>query len=283
MKIGFIGAGRLGSGLALGLWKKGYNVKAVASRTHASSAALADRIEGCAAMENKQDVIDAADLVFITTPDDMIASTVDELTWQEGKSAVHCCGTFSLDVLDSAARAGAATGSFHPLQSFAGSTLIEDSLEGITYGIEAQGVLLETLRDMAEVLGGKSIVLRREDKALYHVAAVFASNYLIALIGTAVDLLSEIGIPREEALEALLPLAGGTIRNLEQKGLPGSLTGPVARGDLGTVQKHLDVLSVKAPELTTIFKELGKRIIPFASAVGNIDDSTAEKMLKLLR
>lgn len=282
MKIGFIGAGRLGSGLAAGLWKKGYSVTAVASRSYSSSVALAGRIEGCVAEENKQAVVDAVDLVFITTPDDLIATTVGELTWREGKSAVHCCGAFSLDVLEAAEQAGAATGSLHPLQSFAGSSWSEGHLEGITFGIEAEGTLLETLRQMAQSLGGNSIVLKREDKALYHAAAVFASNYLVALVGAAVDIWDKIGIPRETALKALLPLAAGTIKNLAQSGLSGSLTGPVARGDLGTVRKHLEALNSTVPELTPLFNELGKRIIPLVSVEGNIDDVTAEKMLKLL-
>jgi predicted short-subunit dehydrogenase-like oxidoreductase (DUF2520 family) len=280
LKIGFIGAGTVATTLAVALSNRGYRVAAVSSRHRQSAIKLARMIEGCQAVDSNQQVADAARLVFITTPDDVIAQVAAEVKWRPGQSVVHCSGADSTEILKPAAIAGAATGVFHPLQTFASPG--QESLPGITFALEAEEPLLATLKQMAADLGGRWIELRAEDRVLYHAAAVFACNYLVTLVKIATDLWQGFGIPPQPASQALLPLLRGTINNIEAIGIPRCLTGPIARGDGGTIKKHLDALKKAAPELVSAYRELGLRTIPIALAKGRIDKKQAFELEALL-
>jgi predicted short-subunit dehydrogenase-like oxidoreductase (DUF2520 family) len=281
MKIGFIGAGIVGSALALQITKKGYEVTAVSSRRHDSAEKLAAQITGCKAAARNQTVADAADLVFITTPDDAIGKTAAKIKWHSGQSVVHCSGADSLDVLEPARKSGARTGSFHPLQTFATVRRALENTPGSTFAIEAKEPLLSALKKMADDLECQSIELKAADKALYHASAVIASNYLITLVKMATDLWQAIGVPREEATRALVPLLKGTVNNIETIGLPGCLTGPIARGDAGTVEKHLKAIQTNAPELLAAYVELAIQTIPIAKEKGKLNERQAEKLISI--
>ena len=216
-RIGFIGAGRTAFALSLALSEAGYEVSAVSSRASASSAELASRLPNCAAFEHPQGVVDAAGVVFITTPDDAIRSTVEELRWRPGTGVVHCSGALSRDVLSTAAANGVETGCLHPLQTFASRDTSPD-LHGTYFAIEAEGVLDSVLREMVEALGGIAITLRAEDRALYHASAVLASNYVVTLLKLATDLWLRLGYDRATALQVLLPLLRGAVDNLDDAG-----------------------------------------------------------------
>jgi predicted short-subunit dehydrogenase-like oxidoreductase (DUF2520 family) len=131
---------------------------------------------------------------------------------------------------------------------------------------------------MASALGGRWIKLQADDKAAYHAAAVFASNYLVTLVKMATDLWQTFSIPADQATLALLPLIRGTLHNIETIGIPDCLTGPIARGDAGTVAKHLKTLQEKAPALLFPYKELGRQTIPVALAKGKIDRRQAGEL-----
>ncbi|MHC1578956.1 MAG: DUF2520 domain-containing protein, partial [Dehalococcoidia bacterium] len=120
------------------------------------------------------------------------------------------------------------------------------------------------------------------DKVLYHAAAVFASNYLVTVVKLALDLWQEFGVSPKEATKALLPLIRGTLNNIDNIGLPNCLTGPVARGDSGTIEKHLSALEARNPSLATTYKELGLQTIPIALAKGKVNEQKAEEMTALL-
>jgi predicted short-subunit dehydrogenase-like oxidoreductase (DUF2520 family) len=280
IKLGFIGAGTIATALAFALSHKGYPVVAVSSRSQQSTDKFARLIDSCQSYSNNQEVADAAELVFITTPDDVVVSVVTEIKWQPGQSVVHCSGADSTDILAPAREAGAAVGAFHPLQTFVG--LRQENLPGITYALEAEEPLLTTLKEIATTLGGRWIVLKAEDKILYHTAAVFACNYLITLVKIATDLWQSFGIPPQQATQALLPLLLGTIDNIDATGIPRCLTGPIARGDSGTIKKHLDVLQKAAPELIAIYQELGLKTIPIALSKGRINDEQADELEAIL-
>jgi len=128
---------------------------------------------------------------------------------------------------------------------------------------------------MATSLGGRWVEIKAEDKGGDHAAAVFACNYLVTLVKLATDLWQTFGIPREQAITALAPLLRGTINNIETTGIPRCLTGPIARGDAGTIRKHLAALEKAAPELLNSYRELGAKTIPIALAKGNINDEQA--------
>ncbi len=274
-KIGFIGAGTVGTAIACLLGRKGYNVTIVSSRTDKSARQFIERVPGCRIAATNQEVANKADIVFITTPDAIIPTIAAELSWHPGQSVIHCSGADTAATLQPARQSGATTGTFHPLQTFANCPQAIINLPGSTFAIEAEEPLLGTLKKMAEDIGGRWIVLKAEDRVLYHASAVIASNYLVTLVKMATDLWQTFGIPPEEATKALLPLIKGTLNNIENVGIPGCLTGPVARGDAGTVRKHLESIAKSAPELLDIYIQLGRQTIPIALAKGKIDENQA--------
>ncbi|MDO8717115.1 MAG: DUF2520 domain-containing protein [Dehalococcoidales bacterium] len=282
LKSGFIGAGTVGSNLALRLTAKGYPVVAVSSRSHIPAEKLAKAIPGCRAVNN-QTVAEKADLVFITTPDDIIGHIAAEVKWHQGQNVVHCSGADSTAVLEPARKSGSRIGTFHPLQTFTSDKGTPGNIAGTTFAIEAEEPLLTILKDMATALDGRWIVLKAGDKVIYHAGAVMACNYLVTLVKIATDLWATIGISPQEARLALLPLLKGTIHNIETTPtLSWCLTGPIARGDAGTIKKHLDKLEEAAPELLSVYRELGRQTIPLALDKGRITQRQAEEIKNIL-
>ena len=278
LKLGFIGAGTVGTALAARLAGRGYPVVAVSSLSRASAQKLAQAAGGCRVFDDSQAVADNAELVFITTPDDAIASVVSRVNWRPGHSVVHCSGADSTDILQPAKEAGAKVGAFHPLQTFASPRQAIENIPGSTFALEAEEPLLSTLKDMAAALDGQWVELKASDKVLYHAAAVFACNYMVTLVKLATDLWQTFDVPQEKATKALVPLLRGTLHNIETIGIPDCLTGPIARGDTGTINKHLDALQQTAPHLISTYRELGRQTIPIAVAKGKIDQSQAQEL-----
>jgi len=260
------------------LSRRGYKLVAVASRTQASAVGLTARLQPPPPVCDAQSAVDRSELVFLTTPDDLIAPVANSLVWHAGQAVVHCSGAASTDVLEAAHAAGAAVGAFHPLQTFAGVNEAIENLPGSAFAVEAEGPLLDTLEQMARDLSGTPIRLGPGDKTLYHAAAVLTSNYTVALMAAATQLWEQFGVAAPEATKALLPLLQGTVNNIRKIGLPGCLTGPIARGDLGTVEKHLQALEARAPELLGMYCELGLRAVPVAVAKGKIDPNQARAL-----
>jgi len=283
VKLGFIGAGTVGSALALRLCSKGYQVVAVSSRSQTSARNLAQAVSHCQAFNSNQAVADAAELVFITTPDDVIATVASEVQWHLGQSVVHCSGADSTQSLEPAKRLGAQVGVFHPLQTFASAKQAVENMPGSTFALEAEEPLLSMLKDMATALEGHWIELEAKDKVVYHAAAVIACNYLVTLIKLATDLWQSFNIPTHQSTQALLPLIRGTIHNIETVGIPKCLTGPIARGDSGTIRKHLEALQKVAPAILPTYRELGLQTIPIALAKGRINQKQAQELQELLR
>ncbi len=282
VNIGIIGAGTVGTALAVRLSERGYPVVAVASRSRSSAEKLARRIAECRVGDTSQSIADLADLIFITTSDDAIASVADAVSWREGQSVVHCNGSASTDILEGARGAGAQVGGFHPLQTFAGLYEALENLPGSTFAVEAEEPLYTLLNKMARDLDGRSIRLRAEDKVVYHIAAVITSNYTVALMKMATDLWKTFDVPVNEATQALLPLLRGTVNNIAKVGLPNCLTGPIARGDIGTIRRHLAALRDRAPGALPAYRQLGLQAIPVALGKGKITAETAGKLRDLL-
>jgi predicted short-subunit dehydrogenase-like oxidoreductase (DUF2520 family) len=283
LTIGFIGAGITGTALAVRLAQQGYSVNAVASRTFASAENFARRIDGCQSYETVQEVADKAQLVFITTPDDVISTVAATIQWHKDQYVVHCSGAHSTDILETAYKNGAVTGCFHPLQTFAGIEQAIENIPGSTFAIEAGEALATILKDMATAMNGDYVILDAGDKVLYHAAAVIACNYLVTLTKLATDLWQEFGSTPANGVKALMPLLRGTLSNIERVGLPDCLTGPIARGDLGTIEKHLQALEEKAPALLSSYRELGLQTVPIAEAKGKINTERAEALKALLK
>lgn len=282
LKTGFIGAGTTGNALAVRLSQKGWPVVAVSSRTLSSAQKLARRVSDCRVYRTAQELSDVSEMVFITTADDVISQVCSEVRWHKGQSVLHCSGAHSVDILEPARKSGAAVGTFHPLQTFADVDQAIANLPGSTFALEAEESLLSTLKELARLLNGNWVKLGAGDKVLYHAAAVFACNYLVTLVKLALDLWKDFGVSPAEATKALLPLLRGTLNNIDNIGLPDCLTGPVARGDSGTIARHLRALDARNPSLVTAYKELGLHTIPIALAKGKVSEQKAEEMKTLL-
>ena len=279
LRIGFIGVGVLGKGLALALANQGYRVSASYSRRAESSQWLSERIPGCSVAASAQALADAADLVFITTPDAAIRQVCAEVVWRPGQGVVHCCGADSRGILDSAARQQARTGAFHPFQTLAG---LKDPAEasarltGVCIAVEAEGWLADLLTQMARDLGGRPVVIPESDRSLYHASAVLACAHLAALMHGAVTLWESMGYGSSDALEAIYPLARATLDNLAREGVAASLTGPAVRGDAATIQAHLDALSQRATELLPVYAALTATSLPLALQRGVSPEQVSE-------
>ncbi len=222
----------------------GYTVAPVASR------------EGEAARA----VFGDCDIVFLTVPDVQIAPVCAALEWRAGQSAVHCSGALGLDVLAPAASPGAATGCFHPIQSFPSREPEPNRFRGIVCGIEAPGDLGILLEQIAHDLGATTVRLEGVNRALYHAAAVFASNDVVALAAAAERTWALAGLPPATAHAALSPLLLGAASNVAALGTVAALTGPVARGDVATVERHLAALA-SDPALLNLYRRLGAELV----------------------
>jgi predicted short-subunit dehydrogenase-like oxidoreductase (DUF2520 family) len=158
-----------------------------------------------------------------------------------------------------------------------------ENIPGSTFALEAEEPLLGTLKDMAAALEGQWVELKSSDKVLYHAAAVLACNYMVTLTKLATDLWQTFDVSSPKATKALVPLLRGTLHNIETIGIPQCLTGPIARGDIGTINKHLDALKSTAPHLVSTYRELGRQTIPIAVSKGKINQAQAQELQTILR
>ena len=282
-RIGFVGAGGVGKALSVALTSQGYSVVATASRTFASAQALAALVPKCTAYATPQEAADVTDVLFITSSDDPIGPIASAIRWRESQAVVHCSGAAPLDVLDDAKKQGAVPGGFHPLQAFASVDEAVKNLPGSTFGIEADGDLGSFLNSMAVDLGGFPIRLKSEDRPLYHASVVTVGGLLMALIGIVADVWRAFGIEREDALKSLLPIIQGCTDTIRASGLPGGLAGPYARGDVGTVRKHVEALSSGAPELLPIYCHIALGGLPLALEKGNFGPQRAAEIRDILQ
>ncbi len=268
-RLGFIGAGRLARCVAQRFAQAGFPVAAVASRTPASAAALAARIDGCRALASPQDVIDAADLIFLTVPDDHLAASAALLRFDASRAAdqalVHCSGASSVDLLDPAKRQGAATGGFHPLYLFGGDDADLARINGCSVTIEADGALHAVLARLAAALGCHPLSIPAGGRMLYHAAAHYAASFALCGLAEAVDLWRTLGFDEDAALRALLPMLAGTIETARDKGLSNALAGPVSRGDTGIVERQLALLEARGGDHATLYALMTRRAVALAA------------------
>jgi predicted short-subunit dehydrogenase-like oxidoreductase (DUF2520 family) len=283
MKIGFIGAGKVGSAMAVLLQKAGYQVVGIASRSQESAQVMAKRLN-CPVL-SKGEAARNAEVLFLTTSDDAISTVAEEVAsdgaFYSGQVVLHMSGAHTAQLLEPAAKQGAITLSLHPIQSFASVEQAIELIPGTYFSIEGDvrghGLAIK----MVEDLGGKHFLLESESKVLYHGAASVASNYLVGLLDTAMKLLAEAGVPEELRLPAFLPLVTGTLENIKKLGIPEALTGPISRGDCGTVKKHLTAME-GLPQLTSVYRILGLVTVDTAINKGTISEEQAKALRSLL-
>jgi predicted short-subunit dehydrogenase-like oxidoreductase (DUF2520 family) len=195
-----------------------------------------------------------------------------------GCVALHLSGALSTDVLTPLHAAGYSVGSLHPMQTVADPWLSADRLTGIAFAIAGEPAASRVAHQLVNALNGMPLVIPPTLRPVYHAAAVTASNYLVAVLGSASRLLHQAGVPAGDTLPALLPLVRGTLDNLEHLGVPAALTGPVARGDTDTVRLHLARLS---PDDRTLYCALGLEVLRLARQAG-LDEQKADEIADLL-
>lgn len=283
--IGFIGIGALGSGLALALARRQYRVVAWHSRRPDAAARLAGRIANGQAVATPQAMADAAEVVFITTPDSAIAEVAAAIDWRPGQAAIHCCGAAGTDLLNAAAAQGAVVGAFHPFQTFAGLTDPSEALarlKGATFAVSGQDWLQGYLETMARELGGRPTTIPDAQRPLYHAAAVMSCGYLAALLQAAVELAQAAGLDPEQALAAPLHLSRATLDNIARLGMAASLTGPAVRGDMATLQAHRQAIARERPELADLYLALAQASLNSTAPAG-ADSPVAVEIRRTLR
>ncbi len=281
LKIGFIGTGRLGKALALSFMDRGLRVAAVGSLTLEESAPLAAAIPGCANLTPQQ-VADTCELIFVTTVDGAIASTANALQWRAGTAAVHCSGATEVSALAKAAADGAMTGGFHPMQTFGDPEAARRSLPGCTITIEAESPLYELLQAMATRLECRVNLLPPGMRGRYHAAAGYASQFINVILREASVIWQSWGANEDDAVAALLPLVQGTLASIAGAGLARGMPGPVSRGDIVSIDKHLASLSTLDAPLQQLYREMCSRSIALGLEAGGVNAEQAATLRQRL-
>jgi predicted short-subunit dehydrogenase-like oxidoreductase (DUF2520 family) len=226
-----------------------------------------------------------SDAVIISVRDDRVpevaARLVSEGRLRPGQVLLHTSGANpARSILAAAAPHVRAVGTLHPLVSFADARVadIEEGLHRIAFGIEGDEPARALASRLVGALGARAVILEAESLALYHAGAVIASNYVVAMADTARSLLVKAGVPAEQALPVLIPLLASVVQNLAQVGLPGALTGPVERGDVTVVERHLETLGVRAPEVVELYRLVGRDVLRLAREKAKIDPASAARL-----
>ncbi len=220
--------------------------------------------------------------VFLAVPDEILPEMAMALASlgesPSGCSVFHLSGALGSDPLAPLLERGYSVGTLHPLQSLADPVLGAEQLRGIYFSVSGEPAALSVARRIVNPLGGSLLTVPVARRPLYHAAAVFASNYMAGLIAAAGRLMAQAGVPEDEALQAILPLARGSLENLGRLGPVRALTGPVSRGDLETVRLHLRTLE---PREKALYASLGLEILNLAKD-GGLDEDTVEELRETL-
>ncbi len=284
--IAILGLGKVGTAVGHLLKSAGYRIIAAADQ---SPAALNKGIAftGGQACKSLSEAAAAATSIFITTTDDAIASVCHEIVAggavSEGDKVIHMSGAGGLDLLAPARQAGAYVASIHPIQAFADVEGAIMNIPGSTFGITADEELREWAVSIVSALKGVPFFVTERDKALYHAAACMASNYLTTLMHMVETTYQALGLSRKEAIRAFWPLVRGTLLNIETRGAAEALTGPIARGDAGTIGKHLQALQKTLPGLLNAYCELGLMTVDMALQKGSLTRERAQTIKTLFK
>ena len=279
--IAILAAGRLGSSLAVALVNAGYNVAAVTSRRVDHREWLADQLKDSVIVDNLQTASNVASIVFITGPDAAVEEICDQVEWRSHQAVVHCAGVLPVSALRSASDSGAEVAGFHPLQTFP-TNESNDRLADVSFATEASNRGLYTwLETLASDLGGSAFPIESSQRAAYHASGVMACGMVAGWVGVAAEMWETLGIEREDALKRLVPLMRATIDALDERGLPGAITGPFVRGDVDTIAAHHAAARSKSKETGNAYAALALASLHIAREQGGLSDS-AFKSIQLL-
>ena len=263
MRIGIIGAGKVGTTLGKYLSIHGKNVTGFYSRTHES----ADEAATFAETETYSSLcklVEKSDVIFITTPDGVIHQVWGDLLHQDISNRIIChfSGSLSSHVFSGREEAGASGISMHPMCAFSDKFHSYEQFHTAYLTLEGDPEAVAVMKPMWEAIGHHVLTLKAEDKIKYHAAAAMASNEMLGLMQASLDILSECGFSEKDSMALLTPLVQGNIASMLEKGCVNALTGPVERGDAQTVRKHLQAL--EGSKAGKIYQSLGSTMVELA-------------------
>jgi predicted short-subunit dehydrogenase-like oxidoreductase (DUF2520 family) len=275
---GIVGAGAVGTALGLALNRAGWPIHAVASRDPERRSRFAGAIEGVRPFAEAQALIEEVELIILAVPDDALGPLAHEIRMYSGQAMVHTSGVLGAEVLAPAMAAGTQIGGFHPLVAFADTERAIAALRGATVAIEGDDELAAMLASMAERIGAHPVRLAPGTKGAYHAAAVLAAGGFVALLDAIAELGAVAGLDEAGALSIYGPLVEGTLGNARALGIRNALTGPMTRGDIGTLDRHLAALRDHAPGVLPLYVAAAHREIELAVERGALAPETASRM-----
>ena len=281
--VGIIGAGRVGAVLGAALARAGHRIIAASGVSATSKARIEQLLPGARLMP-ADEVAAAADLVLLAVPDDaldaLVAGLVETGAIRPGQIIAHTSGAHGLAVLEPIIKVGAHPLALHPAMTFTGTPADLDRLaHGVSFGVTAPDYLKNLAERLVKSLGGTVEWIAEEHRPLYHAALAHGANHLVTLVNEAMDRLRDAGVRRPERV--LAPLLEAALDNTLRLG-DAALTGPVSRGDAGTVAKHLKALGSTAPGSLPPYLALARRTADRAIATGRLKPVDAEPLLDVL-
>ena len=280
--IGIVGAGAVGTALGAALSRAGWPVAAVASRDSARRERFRSFVPGARAFAEANALLDEVELILLAVPDDVIPELAGRLHMYSGQAMIHTSGALGAEVLGPAMAAGTQIGAFHPLVAFADTERAVAALHGATIAIEGDAELAALLADMAEAIGATAVRLLPGTKAAYHAAAVLAAGGFVALLDAIAELGRVAGLDEAGSLAIYGGLIDQTLGNARALGISQALTGPMTRGDVGTLRRHMAALGRHAPAALPLYRAAAEREIALAEARGSIGPDVAESMRVVL-
>ncbi|WP_116449649.1 Rossmann-like and DUF2520 domain-containing protein [Blastococcus litoris] len=282
LRVGVIGAGRVGAVIGAALADAGHDVVA-ASGLSAASAERAARLLPGVPLVPADEVVAASDLVVLAVPDDTLAGLVSGLAgtgaWRAGQLTFHTSGAHGLAVLAPAEQAGVLPLALHPAMTFSGAPEDADRLVGAPFAVTSRPEYRAVAETLVLEMGGEPFFVAEDDRRLYHAALVTGANHLVTLVAEAADLLRSAGVG--DPARVLQPLLTAALDNGLRRGDRG-LTGPVSRGDVGTVRDHLETLAERAPDSVAAYVAMAHRTTERALASGRLKQHEGAPLLDLL-
>jgi predicted short-subunit dehydrogenase-like oxidoreductase (DUF2520 family) len=276
--IGIVGAGAVGTAMGVALSRAGWPIHAVASRDASRRERFASLVKVTRAFVDPEPLVEEVELIILAVPDDVVAPLAASLRMYSGQAMIHTSGALGAEVLAPAMAAGTQVGSFHPLVAFADTERAVAALHGATVAIEADDQLAALLASMAEAIGATPVRLAPGTKAAYHAAAVLAAGGFVALLDAIAELGRVAGLDEAGSLAIYGRLIEGTLGNARALGIATALTGPMTRGDLGTLRAHLETLRAHAPRALELYIAAARREITLAEDRRALAPETARQM-----
>jgi predicted short-subunit dehydrogenase-like oxidoreductase (DUF2520 family) len=282
MRVGVVGAGRVGAVLGAALRAAGHDVVAAAGESDASRRRLAELLPGVPRRKPTA-VARACDLLLLAVPDDMLANVVtmlaDSGALRAGQHVVHTSGRHGLAVLEPARAVGARVAAMHPAMTFTGTAVDLDRLAGTVFGLTADVAERAVVESLVTDLGGTAMWVPEEMRTLYHAGLAHGANHLVTLVTEAMEILSAAGA--DDPAGTLRPLLSAALDNALQQG-DAALTGPIVRGDLGTVRAHLVDIAANAPQTLPSYVALARATLGRAVTDGRVVPIRAARIRELL-